>query len=215
MSLPMNSIDTLPPIDASLARVCEKVRQDALEPAKAEAAKIELEARRQADVIRHTAQKEAEELLRQAQGKIEKERQLFESSLQHAGQQVVEKIKDKLEKELFLPHIAQWAETSLKDAKSSCDLATALVESIRQSGLKGDIEVILPENLKSAPLIAMFIETLKTKGAKLTFGPQTGGVQVRCEKQNLLLDFTNKVILELLMCYLRKDFRKYLFQESQ
>lgn len=211
----MNSNDTPTAIEMSLARVCEKLRQDALEPAKAAAITLEHEARQQAEAIRHKAQKEAEELLSQARLTIQKERQLFESSVEHAARQAIEQVKEKLEKELFLPHIIEWAHTSLQEAKGNFDLAKALVEAVKKGGLKGEIEVILPEKLQSAPLIAEFVEALKENSATLKFGQQIGGVQVRVEKQHLRLDLTDKVVIELLMTYLRKDFRKYLFADGK
>ena len=61
---------------------------------------------------------------------------------------------------------------------------------------------------------ALLLENVrsKLKGQTVTVGSFVGGAQIKIEGKRMTIDITDKALSELLASYVRKDFRKILFQ---
>src|SRR5437016_181013 len=92
---------TLEKADNRIQKICDALRNETLEPAKEEAARIIEDARLQASEIIKDAEKHADNLLTTSRKTLEKERNVFNSSMEQASKQSLEELKQNIETKLF------------------------------------------------------------------------------------------------------------------
>lgn len=199
--------------DTRIQIICDKIRTETLDPAKEQAQEIIENARKEADRILQQAHLERERIHKETKKSLDEEKQIFESSLEQASKQAIELLKQKIERSLFNPTLENWVKEQLGDAKSYGSLVDALVKALQKDGIKTEIGVVVPESFTTdsinAALSQNVLSQLKNKTVELSGLP--GGVQVKVEGKNMVLDISSKALQDIVASYIHKDFRKIFF----
>jgi V/A-type H+-transporting ATPase subunit E len=209
----MATKNTLETGDQKINKICTLLRQDTLEPAKAEAQRMIEEAKRQAEAILETAQRTAEQLRTEARRAIEKERAVFHSALSQATQQSLEALRQAIEKRLFNEELHSLILRQTNDPQIIAKLITAIVHAIDKEGFSGDIHAYISKDVSAEAVCRQLTAQIlnKLKDNSVALGDFFGGVKVRLEGKKMTLDISNAEIEDLLRRYVRKDFRELLF----
>ncbi|MFI0434731.1 MAG: V-type ATP synthase subunit E [Parachlamydiaceae bacterium] len=196
-----------------IQKICDKLRHDTLEPAEKEAQHIIEEARKKADAIKAEGEHHVEQMIKQARGQIEQERNVFQSSLQQAAKQTVEGLRQEIEHKLFNEELQNILEKEMTDPKVIAELINAIVKALEKDGLSSDLSAIIPRAVSIEDVNALLIENVRKrlKGKSLEVGGFGGGAQVKLIGKKMTIDLTEGAIKELLAHYMRKDFRKLIF----
>lgn len=196
-----------------IKKICEVLKNETLEPAKQEGQRIVEGAHQQANTIVRAAEKKAADILAAAQEKIEKEKQLFKSSLVQACKQGKEALRQDIEEKLFNQELSSWIEKNTADPKTAATLISALVAALEKEGTSADFSAIIPKSLSADKVNVLLTQDIlkKLKEKSVVVGDFIGGVQLKLHDQKLTLDLNDQALKELLGQYLRKDFRDILF----
>ena len=193
--------------------ICDILRQETLEPARAEAEKIVREAETQADQIVHKAKERSEYLLDEARKEIDEERRVFQSSLALSAKQVVASLKEDIESKVFTDATGEMAKGATGGKEIAAAFVNAIVGAIEKSGIEGDLLAEVSGSVKPQEVAALLAAGVKKRLGKepVVVKDLQGGVRVKCEKDNLTLDLSDETVKELLASYARDDFRKLIF----
>lgn len=207
-------METLEKGKQKLGEICDLLRKDTLEPAKAEAQKIIDDAHREAERIKTEAHKAAENQLAETAKKIEQERALFNSSLDIAAKQTFDKLREQVEKSMFNQELTQVITKMAHDPEMVGKLVNVLVEVIEREGLHGDLSLGLAKSIKPEELSKYLAKELveKLKKQELPVEEISGGAVVYIKDQALTVDISDSALKELLGSYLRNSFREILFK---
>lgn len=196
-----------------IQKICDKLRHETLEPAKEEAQRILEEAAKKAEVIQTEAERHAEQLVKQARGQIEQERNVFHSALQQAAKQTVEGLRQEIEHKLFNEELQKLVEKPLSNAKVITELINGILRAIEKEGLMTDLSIVIPHLVSVEEVHALLGEEIqkRLKNKPLEIGDFAGGIQVKLHGKKMTIDLTDQAIKELLVNYIRKDFRQLIF----
>lgn len=196
-----------------IAMIMEALRKETLEPAQVEAQKIIEEAKKQAEGILSEADKQSKQILQKAKSEIEQERNVFHSSLVQAAKQSIEALRQEIEKTLFNSQLDVVLETQTADPKLIAALVNAIVQAIENEGLKANLEAVIPKQASAREVNQLLLKGVieKLKDHSVTIGAFTGGAQVKLIDRRLTIDITESALKELLSAFVRKDFRKMIF----
>ena len=193
--------------------ICDILRQETLEPARAEAEKIVREAEKQAEQIVHKAKERSEYLLGEARGEIDEERRVFQSSLSLAAKQVVAGLKEEIEKKLFVGAIEDVAKEKTAKGDVIARFVEAMVVSATNTGLDGNLLAEIPATVSAKEVASALSTAVKNKLKKdpVTVKELQGGARLKVEDERLTLDMSDETVKELLAEYARDDFRSFIF----
>jgi len=196
-----------------IEKICEALRKETIEPAKKEALKIVEEAKKQAEAIILEADRQAKEMIVRAKNDIEQERNVFHSSLQQAAKQSVEALRQEIEKHLFSTQLDLVLESQMKDPKIIASLINAIIKAIDKKGIDTSIEAVIPQEVSPRDVNELLLaETLKRlEGHSVTVGAFKGGAQIKLVNKRMTVDITESALRELMSSFVRKDFRKLIF----
>jgi V/A-type H+-transporting ATPase subunit E len=171
------------------------------------------EARKRAEDIKAEAGRHAEQLLKQARGQIEQERNVFHSALQQAAKQTIEGLRQEIEHKLFNEELQNTLEKQLTDPKVIAEIINGIVQAVEKEGLTTDLTAVVPRLVSVEDVNALLLERVRKrlKNKPLEIGGFAGGAQVKLHGKKMTLDLTDQAIRELLAHYIRKDFRKLIF----
>ena len=199
-----------------IQKICDVLRLETLEPAKKEAGNIISEARIEAEQIIKEAKKQSEQFLIEAKHKIEQERNVLQSSLLQASRQSLEALRQAIEHKLFNPNLHMLLERHMANPQVIADLITGLVKAIEKEGLNANIEAFIPSKVSPQEVASLLgkeiLEALKNHS--VTIGDFDGGAKVKLVDKQLSLEITDKEVEDILKRYVRKEFRKMLFQDE-
>ena len=196
-----------------IQKICEALRKETIEPAKKDALKIIEEAKRQAEAIVAEAEGQAKEIMDRTKIEIEQGRNVFQSSLQQAAKQSVEALRQEIEKHLFNTQLDQILEKQMQDPKIIASLINAIIKAIEKKGIDTSIEALIPQEVSPREINELLLaETVKQlKNHSVTVGSFKGGAQVRLVNKKITVDMTEDALKELMASFVRKDFRKLIF----
>ena len=196
-----------------IQKICDQLRHQTIEPAKTEAQDIIAEANKKAEAIKADAEHHAEQLIKQARGQIEQERNVFHSALQQAAKQTVEGLKQEIEHKLFNEELQNILEKQLADPNVVAKLINGIVGAIEKEGTSTDLSAIIPKTVSAEEINSLLLEGVRKrlKNKPLEIGSIAGGAQVKLHGKKMTLDLSDQAIKELLTNYVRKDFRKLIF----
>lgn len=196
-----------------IQKICNKLRHEVLEPAEKEAQNIVNEANKKAEEIIAEAERHAEQIINQARGQIEQERNVFHSALQQAAKQMVESLRQEIEHKLFNEELHSLLENQLADPKIIAELVNGIVNALEKEGMTADLSVIIPRLISMDDIQALLFENVRKrlKGKPLEVGSFAGGAQVKLLGKKMTIDLSDQAIKELLANFMRKDFRKLMF----
>ncbi|MBS0623395.1 MAG: V-type ATP synthase subunit E [Verrucomicrobia bacterium] len=207
----MNSLDTG---KDKIKKICDILQSEALQPARQEAATLVAEAQKKAQDALEEAQQKASSIMDAAKARIEKERMLFEQSIQHAFVGVKERLRQEIERSLLHETLAIWIQKNTADALTANQLIKALIEMLHEGGIDGDFSALIPQKLKVHEVNALLGEQIlnRLKEGQVIVGEFQGGVRVKLHDKKITLDLSDEAIEELLTSYISKEFRDIIFQ---
>ena len=196
-----------------VAKICDELRRETLEPAQAEAARIVQEAKDDASRIIADASKQAQALLTKSRQQSEQEQELLRSSLAQATKQAIEQLKQDIEVSLFNPALEKLVVAKTSDPKAVADLVNVIVKALEKEGLAVNLSALVattvdPKEVNKL-LVHEVLQRLSEKGVLI--GEFAGGAQVKLKDKKMTLDITDVAIRELLSGFLREGFRKFIF----
>jgi V/A-type H+-transporting ATPase subunit E len=198
-----------------LAAICQALRQETLSPAQQEAEALILTAKREAELIIEQSKKEIDSLKKMAKREIEKEKDLFHSSLKHASRQIVDSLKEQIETILFQKGIDCLVKEQLQSTEQLSSLMAALIDMVQKEGLNGSPEIWLGKAIDKKSYLAALTKHVLAKPLEETIqvGSFNQGFKLIIQGQHMSIEVTEESVRELLTSLLKRDFRKYLFQE--
>ena len=196
-----------------IQQICDSIRSETLLPAQERAKKIVENANIQADIIIKKAHKEKERLLHTAKKDIEKERKIFDSSLNLATRQALEVLKQKIEKELFSKNLKNYLVKETKDPKIIANLINALIKTIEEYGIDSDVSAYVPREVDLKSINSLLLkETIdKLKEKEVIIGDFDGGIKLKLIDQEITIDISDDALKVLVSDHIRSDFRKLIF----
>jgi len=197
-----------------IKKLCEVLKNETLKPAQEEAQQILEIAQQEAHQIIRDAERKAGEIQNQSNIEIQKEKELFETSLKLACAQGIESLRQEIENKLFSDSLINWVDAQTKDPEVGKKLITALVNAIEKEGTSADFSALIPKDVPAEKVNALLGREIldKLKEKSVVVGSFIGGVQLKLHDRKLTLDLSDEAIKELLGLYIRKDFRRLLFQ---
>lgn len=200
-----------------IQKICDALQRETLEPAREQAELIIKEAEEKALLILEEAKKEKENMHKQAKEMIDKERNVFHSSLTQASRQVFEELKQKIEKKLFDDSLIALCSQGMQETHMIAKIIDYLCHAIDKEGLGVDLKLVLSKDVDKTAVIRSLSETIQKRFSQegaVVIEDFSGGVKIRLKDKEMSLDFTNDFLYEMLSSFLRKDFRKFLFQKD-
>ncbi len=196
--------------------ICEKIRTETLDPAKAEALEIIEHAKKDAEKIKAHARHEAEKHLHDLKKKLEEERRIFTSSLHQAAEQSIETLKQKIENALFNPSLDKWLSAQISTSENGSKLVEAIVRALDRDGIKANLQLKIAHTMSAEEILAKVATEIadRLKKGSVAVADFQGGVQVHLEGKHVTIDLSEKVLKELVTTFIRKDFRKFFFANS-
>lgn len=195
-------------------KICEVLKKETIEPALREAEDIVKKAQVDAEKIIQEATDRAAAILADAKKDIEKERNVFQSSLNQACKQSLELLRQDIEENLLNKELARFVDKQASDPKAIADIIAAVVKAIEKEGIEADMSAYVSSSIPASSinrlLASNIIERLKDKGVLLT--NIQGGVCVKLHNQNIIIDISDAALRDLVSRYIRKDFREMLFK---
>lgn len=194
-------------------KICEILRRETLDPAIGEAEQIIHSAKEQAENIIESARKEAARMIEQARVEIERQKNVFESSLSQACKQSIEALKQSIEEKLLDRELASLLTKHTQDPKVLANLISAAVKAIEKEGIDALLSVYVPAAVPARSVNLLLGQELldRLKEKSVLIGPMTGGIQIKLHKENITVDITDAALKELVAGYIRKDFRAMIF----
>lgn len=194
-------------------KICDVLRRETLEPAEKEAEEIIRSAKEQADQIIASAHQEVDKLHLETRQEIERQRNVFQSSLNQACKQAIDALKQSIEEKLFNQELARLITKHTQDPKILAQLVTAVIKGIEKEGIEAAISVYIPAAVPARAVNMLLAHEVleKLKENSVLIGPLTGGIEVKLHKENITVDITDAALKELVANYIRKDFRELIF----
>ncbi len=194
-------------------RICNELRHETLEPAKLEAKEIIADAVERSEVIIAEAKAYAKNIIEESRTVIERDRNVFNSSLKQASEQTLESLRQKIEQSFFNSNLQKLIIDASSTPQVIGRLINAIIHGIEKEGLSKDFTAIIPEISSAEEIARCLTEDVLAKLEKnpLSLGNFEGGAQVKLLDKKLTLVMTDKELIEFLKLYVRKDFRKLIF----
>lgn len=197
-----------------IKKICDAIRHETLEPAKQQARVIVEQASDQAALILQDARNQADAMLDNAKKQHEKDKQIFEASMQHASKLFKEKLKIELEQHFLSQAIHKISSDLFHSSELSAQVVSALVEGYSNKALNGDFIAMISHHLDKEKFVKALSSEVKRKIAQVQHSNITSGVVLKSEGDNLRIDIDEKQLSDALMQVVRSDFRKYFYQGS-
>ncbi|MGK5594872.1 MAG: DUF4047 domain-containing protein [Parachlamydiaceae bacterium] len=196
-----------------IAKICETLRNETIEPAKKDAANLIEEAKQEAERIVHEARLEAKKIKAHALEEIEQERKVFQSSLLQASKQSLEHLRQEIEHKLFNQQLDQLLEEQLKNPEIVASLINAIVKAVEDQGLSANLEAIIAKQVSPHDVNKLLLQGVleRLKAHSVAVGAFKGGAQVKLVDRKMVIDVSEEPLKELLASFVRKDFRKLIF----
>lgn len=194
-------------------KICEVLKKETLEPAQHEAEQIIAAANAQAQKIIADAQAKAEALLLEGTNTLERQRNVFQSSMNQACKQSIESLKQEIENKLFNNELSSMITMQMQDPKVIVEIISAVVAAIEKEGLETDITAfvasVIPARIVNSMLAQNVISKLREK--EVVLGSLQGGVAIKLQDQNITIDISDQAVKDLVSQFIRKDFRDLIF----
>lgn len=197
-----------------IQKICDSLRKETLEPAKKEADRIIQEAEEHAKEIISEAKKEANALHELTRVELEKERNVFVSSLSQSAEQCMEALRQSIEDKLFSENLDILLSGELSQPDVIAKVVSAVIEAVKKEGIAADLNVILPQKVPAKEVserLGANIMKMLEKGP-ISVGDFTGGAKIQLLDKKMTIDISEQAIKEIIASYVRKDFRDLIFK---
>lgn len=194
-------------------KICDILRRDTLEPALEKAEEIIQSAEKSKGMILDQARREAVKLIEEAKEEIRRQQHVFQSSLNQACKQALERLKQEIETKIFDQKLFQMVSQTTQDPNVLAQIVEAVVRALHKEGLEAQFSVYIPAAVSPRSINALLghelLEMLKNKSVLV--GSLTGGVEVKLHQENVTIDISDVALKEIVANYIRKDFRHWIF----
>ena len=130
-----------------------------------------------------------------------------------ACRQGIERLKQKIEEELFSRELYDLVSQEMGDPKTVAHILDSFMRMIEEKGIEDDFVAIIPKSISprsiNSLLAAHVLERLKKEG--ISVGEFAGGAQIQLKGRRITLDISDAVVRELIAQYIRRDFRDLVF----
>ena len=190
-----------------VASFAKQLREDGIEAAKEEAAKILADARKEAEKIIGSAKSEAAKVEKEAQNRIAQNKASSESEMRMVARDIVIGLKKKIE-EIGTTLLNGKVAESLNDKEV---LKVAITELLKNQQRGSNWEVALNEKV-SKPLADVVLASFREEGAtaKLTSGLKKAGFEAHIVGENEVFEVTDESLTETFRKLLSPELRKLL-----
>ena len=196
-----------------IQKICDALRKETLEPAKQEARQIIENAHLAASEIVQEAKKKAEQTIHKAEREIEEKKKVFESSLGMACRQGIERLKQKIEEELFNRELFDLVQKEMGDPKTVAHILNAFMKTMEEKGIDDDFIAVIPKSITPRSISSLLVDQVlgRLKKEGIAVGDFAGGAQIRLKDRKITIDISDEVVRELIAQYIRRDFRELVF----
>ncbi len=196
-------------------RICEDLKREVLEPAQHDAQKILENAREQSGKIIAAARSEADKILQDALAEMERRRAIFDISLKQASRHGLDALRSKIESQLFHPQLSLLIEKGFDSSIGLARLITVVINAIEKEGLDTDMSVAVSSKIPAREVNELLAKSVieKLKEQSVLLDSIKGGVKIKLVDEQLTIDISTEAIQELVINYIRSDFRDYIFQD--
>lgn len=193
--------------------ICDVLRKETLEPAQRQADHIIEEAKEEAARILTEAEAQGNRILKEAHQEIERLRSAAESSLRQAGRQTIEGLKYAIEEKLLQPNLSLLLDKPLQDPKVLAKIIEAVMEALHKEGIDGDLSAYISSAVAPRAVNELIAQSIlqRLKEKSVLISGAGGGVSVKIHNRNIVIDISDAAIREILMQFIRKDFRELFF----
>lgn len=204
---------TLEQTQEKIDKICDALRKETLEPAQKEAEEILRQAEAAAFQKIKEAEVEAEKILQAAKLAAEQQSKMFQSSLVMSAKLALEKLRQEIEHHFFNSGLEALIVKESTDPKIVAKIIEALMGAIQAEGLSFDVQASIPKSLNPSAVNALIAEHFleKFEGKSVQVGSFKGGAQVKVVQKKLTLDMSDGALKELLASFAGKDFRNFIF----
>lgn len=199
-----------------LKQICDALRIETLKPAEEEAEVIVCNTKEQAKRIIQDAKEQAKEIILSAEDQASHKIKQGEAALALAGKRTLESLKQAVENTIFREALAEWLEQITIDPEFVAKLMEALISAVEGQGITGSLSAYIGKHVSPRNVNELLGKsvTAKLRKKSLIIGNFSGGVQLKVEDKDWVLDLSSEALLELFLRYLQKDFREMIFQGS-
>jgi len=196
-------------------KICDILRKETLEPAKAEADLIIAEAQRAADSLIKEAHQSIEQMKAQGEKELESKKTIFQTALVQSSKQAVEALKQTIEDKLFNKELGRLVQAATHNPKVIADMITALTHALEKEGMNANLSAYIAATVPTQEVNLFLSKEIldKLREKSVLVSAIGGGVELKVHDNNITLDLSDKAIRELIANYIRKDFREIVFQE--
>ena len=191
----------------TVASFARQLREDGIEAAKAEAAKILADARKEAEKIITSAKAEATKVEKEAQNAIAQNKNSSEAEMRMVARDIIIGLKKKIE-DVGMALLGSKVAEALADREV---VRTAVIELLKTQQVGKNWEVALSEKI-AKPLADVVVASFKEKGAtaKLTSDLKKIGFEVRATGENEVFEVTEESVTESFRRLLSPELKKLL-----
>lgn len=197
-------------------QICDLIKKDTLDPARQEAANILQEAHEEAHRIIQKAEAHCREKEEELKRHLAQQRKVFVASLEQASAQALETLKQDIEHQVLAKGLFDLLGKPCQDPQVLGKLLDAIIAAVHKEGLGTHLTAIIPKTVsKEAVLAALLPATRQAleKGS-IELGKIGGGVALTILDRQITIDISDAAIQDLLLRYLRKEFRQYFFRDN-
>lgn len=198
-----------------IQQICDQLKKETLDPAKQEASEIIENAHLQATEIIDKAKSDAQAVLEKVEKDIQKKKEAFDSALAIAAKQGVEALKQQIQSQLFNPELQKLMQEAPKESQLISRLIEVVISALEKEGLGADLSVSIGNKFDphqvTQELSGNILSALREKEVQL--GGFASGMQVKVHKNNVILDFSDSALTDLISQFVRRDFRNFFFEK--
>lgn len=194
--------------------ICQSLVEETIKPAQNKAQSLIEEAHQTAEEIIRDAHQHAQKILENAALEVDRNKTNFSISLKQAYQQSMGDIKQKIEKNLFQPALKKLIQEEIKNSKIIAQMIQAIIRAIEKEGIYSDLSVTISSEIQPKDVCQFLTQEViqKLKDKPIAINPSLeGGVMVKLDQANMTLDLSTEALEELILNYIRKDLRNYIF----
>lgn len=185
-----------------------------IDPAETEKSRILEEAEAQKRRILEEAKKEAEIIVDNAKKEAQQQKASLDSALRIASRQAVDSLKIALESEVLKKSIEEPAGAVLSSEDAVRESLKEIIDIYLKRGDES-VELVLSEQLKAK--LSDYIKSAVSGNASATIAISQDtvptGFSVKLSGKQLVYDFSQESLVQLLSQYLRPELRDYLFSK--
>ncbi|MBN1915014.1 MAG: V-type ATP synthase subunit E [Parachlamydiales bacterium] len=197
-----------------IQKICDLIRNETVDPAKQQAKEILENAQLQKDKIIEDAKKEAQKIIQEAKVVMEKHKNVVETSLHLACQQVLGDLKQKIMNRFLNENILEVLQPELSKVNIVAKLINGVVEAIEKEGLDTDINIYISRTVSQKEVQQLLVQNVlaRLQQGKILIGDFVSGVKVQLIENKVTIDISDEALQEMITQYIRKDFQELIFK---